>query len=111
MPIKVKPSVPIQIFRHEDYNYVINSFQSFRHDSNNDIAIVKFANSINVDPMVGRTLTSLTDWPVYMNDKDITCIVTGWGNSTHMQKARVSYIPQKECRSRLSPRANLTEYV
>ena len=104
VPIKVKPSVPIQIFPHEDYNY----------ESNNDIVIVKFANSIKqtVDPNEPTyNLMSPIDWPGNINDNRTTCFVTGWGNSTYMQKAFAYYIPQEECRSRLSSPAVLTEYV
>ena len=100
---KIKPMKLKRIIPHPDYI----SYLDF-----DDISILKLSNSINqaIDTVLDDTLKTPTNI-AYRPDKGTKCIVTGWGNSTHMQKARVSFIPQEECRSRLSFPADLTEYV
>ena len=98
IPSKIKRSKSDVIIPHLDYN---------AYSDDNNIAIVKFASSIN--QMV--KITPFSSDMFYIFDISAECIVTDWSNATHTQRTRVSYIPQEECRSRLSSPADLTEYV
>ena len=73
----------------------------------NDIAMVKFESYLFVSAPGIHYNIHYDDENVL--DAHTKCIVTGWGNSTHMQKASVSFIPNEECRFRIPNPGGLTK--